>query len=368
MIDVKFFENIPTETLEFIGKLNKNNNFDVTPTKQDFTKMGKKINMGYVCYSLKILKMTNNWLTLSQEQKDKWINILYDYQTLDYKNFDNYYVDPEVYNYFNKSISTFTIKTHLKKTANYVLKKNFEDKSKHIFKTLNADNKQTISTLSDLGYQIKHQPEISFEGHSNLVNYLDSYDWSEPWNAGAQFSSVALYNTVFKLGFEQDLERFIENKINYETGSYFDKKPHNNRQIINGAMKVITGLDWMNVPIHNPEKLIDFCLNNKPEFEGCDLVDYIYVLCKTTNQINYRKKEVNKILLEVLEYLKLLYHKDEKGFSYFVNKSQTHYYGIKITKGSNIPDLHGTILSVWAIVMILDALEKNENSYKIIKP
>mgnify|MGYP001417400985 FL=1 len=70
----------------------------------------------------------------------------------------------------------------------------------------------------------------------------------------------------------------------------------------------------------------------------------------------------------MLEYLKLLYHKDEKGFSYFVNKSQTHYYGIKISKGSNIPDLHGTILSVWAIVMILDALEKNENSYKIIKP
>ena len=67
MIDIKFFENIPSETLEFIGKLNKNKNLDITPTEKDYTKMGKKINMGYICYSLKILKMTNGWLTLTQE-------------------------------------------------------------------------------------------------------------------------------------------------------------------------------------------------------------------------------------------------------------------------------------------------------------
>ena len=368
MIDIKFFENIPSETLEFIGKLNKNKNLDITPTEKDYTKMGKKINMGYICYSLKILKMTNGWLTLTQEEKDKWTDALYNYQTSEYKNFGNYYIDPEVYSYFNKKLSTFSIKSQLKKTANYVLKKNFEEKSKHIFKTLNADNKQTISTLNDLGYQTNNPPKITFESHLNLANYLDSYDWSQPWNAGAQFSSLALYNTVFKLGFENELEIFIQKKINIETGSYFDKKPNNSRQIINGAMKVITGLDWMNVPIHNPEKLIDFCLNNKPEFEGCDLVDYVYVLCKTTNQTNYRKKEVSSLLVEVLEYLKLLYHMDHKGFSYFINKSQTHYYGININKGSNVPDLHGTILSVWAIVMILEVLEKNNNNYKVIKP
>ena len=56
-------------------------------------------------------------------------------------------------------------------------------------------------------------------------------------------------------------------------------------------MKVITGLDWLEVKIHNPNKLIDFCLANKPEFEGCDLVDYIYVLYKCSSQTNYKKNK-----------------------------------------------------------------------------
>ena len=110
--------------------------------------------------------------------------------------------------------------------------------------------------------------------------------------------------------------------------------------------------------------LIDFCLNNKPEFEGCDLVDYVYVLYKCSIQTNYRKKEILQIFHEVLDYLTLLYHKEENGFSYYVNKSQTHYYGVEISKGKNTPDIHGTILSIWAVVMILTLFEKNPYEYK----
>ena len=36
--------------------------------------------------------------------------------------------------------------------------------------------------------------------------------------------------------------------------------PSNSRQVINGAMKVITGLDWLGHEIHYPKKLIDYCL------------------------------------------------------------------------------------------------------------
>ena len=79
-------------------------------------------------------------------------------------------------------------------------------------------------------------------------------------------------------------------------------------------------------------------------------------------------KEIKELLKDILKYLNLLYHKEKKGFSYFVNKSQTHYYGIEISKGKNLPDIHGTILSVWAIVMILEILEKNIYNYKTIKP
>ena len=47
-------------------------------------------------------------------------------------------------------------------------------------------------------------------------------------------------------------------------------------------MKVLLVIDWINYEIHFPEKLIDYCISNKPIHEGCDIVDmcmyYIDVL------------------------------------------------------------------------------------------
>lgn len=366
-MDIKFFQDIPQESLNFIDNLQASD-LNFNPTLKDSTNIGKKINMGYMCYVLKIYKMTKIWDSFDKTMQDKWINKLNTYQSTKNPKYKNYFVDPEISKYLNSIFTVFNGKSLIKSSANTFLNKNYESKDNFIFKTLNADNKQTISTFGEIGHTIKTSPLISFNNYKNLNSYLNSYDWSKPWDAGAQFSSLALYNKIFELGLKDELLSFIEKKLDRETGSYFDVKPTSNRQIINGAMKVITGLDWIEKDIHLPKNLIDFCLNNKPEFEGCDLVDYIYVLFRCSSQTDYKKNQVVAIFEELLEDLKILYHQKDKGFSYFVNKSQTHYYGVKISKGSNTPDLHGTILSIWAIVMILETLEKNIHGYKLIKP
>ena len=56
------------------------------------------------------------------------------------------------------------------------------------------------------------------------------------------------------------------------------------------------------------------------------------------------------------------------GFSYFLNKSQTHYYGVKISKGLNTPDIHGTTLLVWALSMILEIIEFENFKWNPLKP
>ena len=55
-------------------------------------------------------------------------------------------------------------------------------------------------------------------------------------------------------------------------------------------MKVLTGLDWLDSQIHYPEKLIDYCINNKPLMEGCDIVDYIYVCTDVLKRLNIKNK------------------------------------------------------------------------------
>ena len=56
------------------------------------------------------------------------------------------------------------------------------------------------------------------------------------------------------------------------------------------------------------------------------------------------------------------------GFSYFKESCQTHYYGVKIAKKTNSPDIHGTILLIWAISMVDNLLKNGESKLKILKP
>lgn len=368
MADISYFQDIPKLSINYLEKLKLDSNFNFAPVSNFSTLIGRKINMGYNCYGIKLYKISNEWKTLGDKDKLRWTNYLLDFQSQKNDEYKNFFIDPEVVNYFNKKFSTYNAKNFAKKTLNSVMKKDYELKQRHIFKTINADSKQTISTLAEIGQKVESKPNKLFSDFTNVENYLNSYDWSKPWDAGAQFSSIALYNSMFKMDLEKNLIKFLETKLNQETGSYYEKKPKSPRQVINGAMKVISGLDWLDHPVHLPKSLIDFCLENKPEFEGCDLVDYVYVLYKCSTETDYKKKEIIEVLKEVLNYLNRLYHKNENGFSYYINKSQTHYYGIQITKGKNEPDIHGTILSVWAIVMILILLEKNSYDYNIIKP
>ena len=132
-------------------------------------------------------------------------------------------------------------------------------------------------------------------------------------------------------------------------------------------MKVLTGLDWIDKEIHFPEKLIDLCLNSKPSQEGCDLVDIVYVLYRCSLQTTYKRDDVINYLKDLISLIK--HHSfEDGGFSYFINKSQTHYYGLRISNGPNLPDLHGTTLLVWALSMIFNTINPDESNWNVLKP
>ena len=47
------------------------------------------------------------------------------------------------------------------------------------------------------------------------------------------------------------------------------------------------------------KKIIDFCLSNKPNYEGCDLVDIVYVLNRCSKFTNHKKMKLRNILREL---------------------------------------------------------------------
>lgn len=339
------------------------------PVKKGLTLAGESLTLGFSCYSLK-LNYILNLFSIKDLSFEGWSRYINSYQ----KNLkslpDNSFIDQAYLEHYKKFRLTSSLKYAVKNTLNLTRHFHYESRKEYLEKSIRAETKQAISSLSQIGLKNKLIYK-DFPQSSNELNYFfNSYDWSKPWDAGAQFSGICVFTATQLEKSNRSriyIENFISKLADKEHGIYFKDQLPNTNEAINGAMKVISGLDWLEIPIHYPKKLIDFCLSNTPSPTGCDLVDYVYVLYKCSSQTNYRKKEIVIYCQELLDLIEKHFH-IEGGFSYFIDKSQTHYYGIKISKGYDQPDIHGTLLLVWAMSMIFKLMESNKFDWKVIKP
>jgi hypothetical protein len=133
-------------------------------------------------------------------------------------------------------------------------------------------------------------------------------------------------------------------------------------------MKVLTGLAWLREPIHAPEALLDSCLSALPPHEGCHLVDAAYVVFRCSSQTSHRSADVRAFARELLEMIRL-HQTTDGGFSYWIGRSQTSYYGMPIASGMAVGDIHGTVLLTWAMAMVLRLMnEADVPMLSIIQP
>ena len=367
-MDEKFYLNIPEGINDYLHSLEKSNNYQFYPSRDGLTTIGEELSLGFSCFAIKIFFMTGKWGDFSEEVKKGWVDYINSFQVENSKFPNNSFVDPIYLNSYKTIGLKQNIKFFSKSILNYLPNLKYDGKNTTVLKGINAETKQAVSTLFQIGYSNEFKIQNIFSNHEEINSYLDTLNWKYPWSAGAQFASLCVYDKTQNFNITEVLNAYINKLSDVETGSYFLSRPNSEREVINGAMKVISGLDWLEEEIHRPKELINFCLNNKPILEGCDVVDFVYVLYMCSKQSNYKKQEINALFCEILEELKKLYKPNEKGFSYFKNSSQTHYYGLQITKGFNLADIHGTTLCLWALMMIFDSLEIKQKNWNIIKP
>tara|TARA_B100001287_G_C22686114_1_gene533753 strand:- start:7542 stop:8639 length:1098 start_codon:yes stop_codon:yes gene_type:complete len=361
----KYIEMIDSSE-EFLFNLKKSEEFKYYPCLTGLNEFGNSLELGFTTFALKILKMINK-LDRDPKVLSEWSEFINSFQTNKFRNIpNNFYVDPAMVSSYDNYSITDSLKDNTKKILNK-FGKNYDTHETKFIKSVNAETKQAVATLIEVGFKNKNKLEIDLD-KDDLYKLLNNLNWEKPWSAGGQFSTYCVYTSSQDLNLEDTLFNFVSKIANKETGSYYINKPSTNREIINGAMKVISGLSWIDKEIHYPNKLIDFCLKNRPVLEGCDVVDYVYVLFMCSQQTDHKKKEINNVLMETLSDLIKLYKKEEKGFSYFLNRSQTHYYGVKISSGEDCADIQSTTLCIWAIIMILINNDLINDKYSVIKP
>tara|TARA_B100001564_G_C20643141_1_gene673125 strand:- start:878 stop:2014 length:1137 start_codon:yes stop_codon:yes gene_type:complete len=364
------FENIQGY---LISLANPNNKFQFYPANNGLLKNGEKLSLGFSCLALKSYYMTGLWERQDISFQNQWIDFINSFQKKN-NNFPlNSYIDDEYLNGFSEIDIKRQFKNITKNIVNLIMTNKFDTDKKKIQDGVRAETKQAISTL----YQVKSKNKLRYidfpyKDHQ-IKDFLTSLNWQKPWSAGAQFSALCVFvSTQLDKSDQEESIRYLKNFIgslaNTETGGYFLGSTPSSKEYINGAMKVLTGLDWIEQKIHYPEKLIDYCLDNTPSQEGCDIVDIIYVLYRCAKETSYKRLEIEKYLIKQLEIIEKHYFYGKGGFSYFINKSQITYYGLQITSGLKTPDLHGTTLLLWALSMIYEINFPDKKYLKVIKP
>lgn len=232
--------------------------------------------------------------------------------------------------------------------------------------TIRAETRQAISSLKLLG----EKPDVFYKNFpksdERIERFLSKLNWKKPWNATSHFSHL-----LFFLEDEEELIDFAidwVNKLqNPKDGAWYKGNP-SLQQKINGAMKVITGLKAADrTSFSYPEKLIDLCLKAKNDRQACDNFNIVYVLkhASELTGFSYRYQEIKDFSLKRLAIYQRYYFPEIGGFSFLPKRANIHYYGARISRGLNEPDIHGTCMFLWGISIIAQILRiENELGFK----
>lgn len=355
---------------EFVKSLIRNDgSFNIV--NKGTTNVGLQLKLGFTCYAIKVLYTINSKLIHDQNFIDNTSHI-FESCLEKYEEFPTgTYVD---YAYYKNYKNNF-LKIRFKNIIKYLLRKiDFLDIDpfKKFEEHIRAETKQAIATRKQINSAFFSDYKFYKDTPNEIFEFLNSLNWDNPWNAGAQVAGLSLFLNINEpnneiIQINKRVGNYLESKV-LQDGTYGKNFSNNSSERINGAMKVITALEWLKIKIHQPEQLIDTCLDHKPAKEGCDIVDVVYVLYMCNKETTYKSEEIKNYFLEILKDIDKHYFETEGGFSYYIGKSQTHYYGLKVSKGLNEPDLHGTTLLVWCLSMIYDTLGDGYPNWNIIRP
>jgi hypothetical protein len=341
------------------------------PCVEGATKVGQQVTLGFSCFALKLYYTLGLWQALEPQKQSAWIAFMKSFQVegnpLGGWVTHNAFIDPPEVRYLAAQVPW-----HRR-----LIERVFRPKHPSFLQqVIIAETKQAIATLAQIG-ETSERPYRGFPMTlAGIRDYLLHLDWTVPWGAGGQASALAVFLKTQSPRFlgRADAQalldvciHFFESLADAKTGGYFKEQVPEHGQLINGAMKVLTALDWLEVPVHYPERLIDTCLERLPSPDGCHLVDAVYVLYRCSQQTQYKKAKIQAHCAQVLDMIEQ-HHNPDGGFSYHIGHGQTHYYGVPISQGLAESDIHGTILLAWATVMILEILDHNLYGWQVIKP
>lgn len=233
-----------------------------------------------------------------------------------------------------------------------------------------AETRQSYAALLALNRVPLNKYMSTYFSDEAIAKFFRSLNWRNPWGAASQLSHLTFFMRLHNQLGNLSNVRFNElstlvlqllDTIQNKDGSWGINigKLQINRKI-NGIMKVMLALDMLRPKeinrLDNILKLADESL--KTSYGACDNMDIIFVYNRCARYLNFNsiKEKLEKVCFQQLTIFKKHYHENLKGFSFYINRCNTYYFGAPIAFPKNVPDIHGTLLYLWSISLILELL------------
>jgi hypothetical protein len=230
-----------------------------------------------------------------------------------------------------------------------------------------GETRQSFAAMWSLG----HRPDIPFlhipYTKEKIEKYIHFLNWKSPWEAAAVFNHILFFlhnNRKLFHVYESKTDGLIDHALNIldsykrEDGAWYAPEVNMpDYQKVNGAMKVMIAYESVGRnDFTNPEGLIDICLSTANDGHACNNFNIICVLYYCSRKTDYRIDEIKEFCLSRLEIYKKHYWPEYGGFSFFERHANDNYLGAIITRRLKEPDIHGTVLFLWGIILIIKIL------------
>ena len=236
-----------------------------------------------------------------------------------------------------------------------------------------AESRQSLAALRALQSHSEYPYKAVPSSVDEVKKYIHSLNWRKPWNAGSHFGTL-----IFLLKSKEwwsssescrdsgeKAESLIEEAFRQvsvyrqDNGAWFmtGASPSTAEQV-SGAMKMtIAFMVAEKGATGKEEQLIDLCLDLAIKPDACNNFNLVLVLYYALRSKNYRRSDVSRFCSEAISRYRQHYWPETGGFSFYIGRANHRYYGARLTKGLPEPDIHGTHLYLWGIVLISNMLE-----------